>query len=268
LAADDRSWEILLADLQLAYEQLKGGETVRFAPKTTSFKQWAQEYPSDGTGRASVQLAPLPLDFPEAGTAIHDFGTAAVALHLDSILGEDAEPPELEWHQLALNSASRAIAQWAGTEIPIDVLNDVRNEPSDTMNLSRTVGPLTLGAAGTTSPIAFGFMDQSDIFAIESCLFERPLDTLKWKRAHAGHLEIFGSIAGRQLQFEWAYSKQHFLPATIEQLAAEFVAELGILIKASLTAGGEYAADSYLDDFNWEQRELDKVRSAVNKAGA
>ena len=42
LAADDQSWEILLSDLQFAYEQLSGGETVRFAPKTTSFKQWAQ----------------------------------------------------------------------------------------------------------------------------------------------------------------------------------------------------------------------------------
>jgi amino acid adenylation domain-containing protein len=268
LAADDRSWEILLADLQLAYEQLKGGETVRFAPKTTSFKQWAQESQSERTVHGAVDLSALPLDFPDAGDAIHDFGTVPVSFHLDLILGEDAEPPELEWRQLALNTASRVIAQWTGVEIPIDVLNDVRNEPSDTVNLSRTVGPLTVGIADTHSPITFGFMDQSDIFAIESCLFEKPLDTLKWKRAHAGPLEVFGSIAGRQLQFEWAYSKQHFLPATIEQLAAEFVAELGNLIKASLNAGGEYAADSYLDDFNWEQRELDKVRSVVNKAGA
>src|SRR6185369_8183944 len=111
----------------------------------------------------------------------------------------------------------------------------------------------------------FGFMDQSDIVAFESSLFARPIETLKWKRAHASMLEVFGTITGRQLRFEWAFSKQHFYRATIEELSASFAEKLEVLIRSALSIDGEYAEETYLTDFNWEQQDLDRVKAAVGR---
>ena len=147
----------------------------------------------------------------------------------------------------------------------IDYLKDVRSEPSDTMNLSRTVGPLTVGRADRQAQIAFGFMDQSDMVAFESPLFARPLETLKWKRAHAAMLEVFGSITGREIRFEWAFSKQHFYRDTIEQLTISFSEKLEALIRSALSPDGEYAEESYLTDFNFDQQELDRVKAVVGR---
>jgi natural product biosynthesis luciferase-like monooxygenase protein/amino acid adenylation domain-containing protein len=269
LAADDQSWEILLSDLQLAYEQLSGGETVRFAPKTTSFKEWAQSLLTGASEldepSAEQETAPLPVDL-EGETVIRQFDTIDVSLHLGTLISEDQEPPELEWAQLALRALKQVVAAWAETDqILIDVLTDARTEPSETLNLSRTVGPLTFGRAGTRAQITFGFMNQSDIVAYESCLFDRPSETLSWKRAHSSMLEIFGSISGRQFRFEWGFSKQHFYRATIEQLATSFADELEALIKSALLAEGEYTEESYLTDFNWGQKELDRVKAVVGR---
>ncbi|NJR31609.1 MAG: amino acid adenylation domain-containing protein, partial [Chamaesiphon sp. CSU_1_12] len=43
LAVDAVSWRILLDDLQLAYEQVSGGETIRLPAKTTSWREWSQQ---------------------------------------------------------------------------------------------------------------------------------------------------------------------------------------------------------------------------------
>ena len=42
LAVDGVSWRILLEDMQRGYEQLRAGESVRWPPKSSSFKQWAE----------------------------------------------------------------------------------------------------------------------------------------------------------------------------------------------------------------------------------
>jgi hypothetical protein len=75
-------------------------------------------------------------------------------------------------------------------------------------------------------------------------------------------LEVFGSVSGRQFRFEWGFSTQHFFRATIEQLATNFSDELKALIKSAL-AENEYAEESYLTDFNWEQKQLDRVKAVV-----
>ena len=272
LAADDQSWDILLSDLQLAYEQLSGGETVRFAPKTTSFRQWAQslltgasELDASGAEPEADRSTPLPVDL-EGETVIREFDTIDVSLHLGKLIGEDQEPPNLEWSQLALRALKQVIGAWAETDqILIDVLTDARTEPSETVNLSRTVGPLTFGRAGTRAQITYGFMDQSEIVAFESCLFDRMSETLSWKRAHSSMLEVFGSVSGRQFRFEWAFSKQHFFRATIEELATSFAEELEALIKSALMGESEYEEESYLNDFNWGQKELDRVKAVVGR---
>jgi iturin family lipopeptide synthetase A len=278
LAADDRSWEILLSDLQLAYEQLSLGEIVRFAPKTTSFKEWAQGNVDQSDDLNRKYHSQLPIDVPDGENTIREFGTIDVVLQLESLAPDSGEPPDLEWDQLALRAIAKVIGNRTGTdEIWIDVLQDVRTQVSENLNLSRTVGTLTApyptcvtvtadeilvseSNSGCVADVSFGFMDQSDIFAFESVLFERPVETLRWKRAHASLLEVFGSMSGRQLRFEWAFSRQHFLPATVEHLAASFVEELQSLIKSSL----EYSTDTYLTDFNWEQQELDRVKSLIS----
>jgi amino acid adenylation domain-containing protein len=276
LAADDRSWEILLSDLELAYEQLRLGEIVRFAPKTTSFKQWAQENTVKSESLGGEYRGQLSVKGTDE--TVSEFGAVNVSLHLDSLVADGVEPPQLEWDQLALRVLAKVIAAWTETSpVQIDVFEDQRTQPSETMNLSRTVGPLTLArpismtvtndelsiselTGEQRAEVSFGFMDQSDFFAFDSVLFERPQETFSWQRAHASLLEVFGSISGRQLRFEWAFSKQHFADAAIETLAARFVEELEALLKASL----EHSPDTFLTDFNWEQQDLDQVRSVIS----
>lgn len=270
LAADDQSWEILLSDLQFAYEQLSGGETVRFAPKTTSFKQWAQslltgasELDASVAEPEAEDISPLPVD-REGETIIREFDTINVSLDIGTLIGEDQEPPDLEWDQLSLRALKQVIAAWAETDqVMIDVLTDARSEPSDTVNLSRTVGQLTIGRADRRAQLTFSFMGQSDLVVFESCLFARPVETLKWKRAHTSMLEVFGSITGRQIRFEWAFSKQHFYRVTIEELSTSFAEALQALIRSALTGEGEYTEESYLTDFNWGQKDLDRVKALV-----
>jgi natural product biosynthesis luciferase-like monooxygenase protein/amino acid adenylation domain-containing protein len=279
LAADDRSWEILLSDLQLAYEQLSLGESVRFAPKTTSFKQWAQKNVAKSESFSGEHRSRLPVDVNGTEETISEFDMVNVSLHLDSLVADGAEPPQLEWDQLALRVLAKVIAAWTATsEVLIDVLEDQRAQASDTMNLSRTIGPLTLARpismtvtndevifselhSERRADVTFGFMDQSDFFAFDSVLFERPLETFSRQRAHASWLEVFGSILGRQIRFEWAFSKQHFAHAAVAQLAARFADDLEIVLKAAL----EHSPDAYLTDFNWEQQDLDQVRSVISK---
>ena len=182
------------------------------------------------------------------------------------MIGEDQEPPDLEWEQLSLRALKQVIAAWAETDqVLIDVLTDARSEPSETVNLSRTVGQLTFGRADQPSAITFGFMDQSDIVAFESCLFGGLLETLKWKRAHTSMLEIFGSISGGSFALSGAFSKQHFFRATIEQLSTSFAEELEAMIRSALTGEGEYDEESYLTDFNWGQKDLDRVKALVGR---
>jgi amino acid adenylation domain-containing protein/natural product biosynthesis luciferase-like monooxygenase protein len=267
LAADDQSWEILLSDLQLAYEQLSGGESVRFAPKTTSFKQWAQSLlagASEVEEHEVERTSQLPVDI-EGETVIREFDSVDVSLHLTELLGENEEPPNLEWDELALRALKQVVRSWAETDqVVIDVLKDVRTEPSDTVNLSRTVGPLTFGRADRPQ-LTFGFIDRNDLVLFESCLFFRPVETSKWKRAHTSMLEVFSSIAGRQIRTEWAFSKQHFFRETIEQLAARFAEALETLIRSALAGDADYAEESYLTDFNFDQQELDRLKAVVSR---
>src|SRR6185295_3920951 len=75
LVVDGVSWRILLGDLIDGYHQLTAGEDLRFPPKTTSFREWAERLE---TYARSTELAAerpfwlaqaasgraLPVDFP------------------------------------------------------------------------------------------------------------------------------------------------------------------------------------------------------------
>ena len=59
LVVDGVSWRILLEDLRLAYESLEQGKTIEPAPKTTSYKQWAErlsEYVASGALQPELSI--------------------------------------------------------------------------------------------------------------------------------------------------------------------------------------------------------------------
>ena len=87
IVVDSVSWRIILEDLFLSYQQLLTNQPLQLAPKTSSFKQWAEQLVEYAQTKAVSQQAPywlalaqtptepLPLDF----SATHDQNSKASA---------------------------------------------------------------------------------------------------------------------------------------------------------------------------------------------
>jgi len=100
LAVDAVSWRILLADLELAYQQLGDGDAVRLPDTTASFAVWARWLAGHAPGLVAGELAhwcdavpagvaALPRDHG-APAAANTYGTAAtVVVHLDEAATDD-----------------------------------------------------------------------------------------------------------------------------------------------------------------------------------
>ncbi|WP_343069732.1 amino acid adenylation domain-containing protein [Streptomyces olivoverticillatus] len=153
LALDDRSWSIVLGDLNTAYRQCSAGEPVSLAAVATPLHSWAralaeQAHSDEMLDQAGVWLnrpspTPLPVDHPrEHNTyATGNTVTATLPADLTRVLLDDAHP-----EHLLLGTLARTLARWTGAErVDVDVIVDPRRdgdrEPSE--SLARTVGPLT-----------------------------------------------------------------------------------------------------------------------------
>ena len=76
LTADTVSWQLLVEDLQLAYQQLAAGQPVELGPKTSSVGQWANWLDAQAHDPATqaelaywthpyrAKVDPLPVDLP------------------------------------------------------------------------------------------------------------------------------------------------------------------------------------------------------------
>ena len=61
LVVDGVSWQILLEDLENAYQQLRRNQPVGLPPKTTSFQKWAERLVEFARERSSFVLEELAL---------------------------------------------------------------------------------------------------------------------------------------------------------------------------------------------------------------
>jgi amino acid adenylation domain-containing protein/non-ribosomal peptide synthase protein (TIGR01720 family) len=174
LVVDVVSWGILLDALQTAYHQLSEGEPVRLAPKTTSFKTWAErlrEYArspalGDELGywldarRKGARL--LPRDYPAGENTEASVGVVWATLGAEETRALLQEVPRVYRtmiNDVLLTALAQTFARWTGERaLLLDLENHGREELFDDVDLSRTVGwftcifPALLGLPGAGGP--------------------------------------------------------------------------------------------------------------------
>ncbi|WP_026735869.1 type I polyketide synthase [Fischerella sp. PCC 9605] len=162
LLVDAVSWQILLEDLQTAYQQLNQGKAIHLPDKTTSFKQWAQcmqEYAETleimreqdyWLAKAQKPFRSLPVDYP----ARENTGASAdiVSISLDkketqALLKNVNKAYNTQINDVLLTALVQAFAKWTGElQLWVDVEDNSREKIFKNINdisLSRTVGLLT-----------------------------------------------------------------------------------------------------------------------------
>ncbi|MBD2166646.1 SDR family NAD(P)-dependent oxidoreductase [Calothrix membranacea FACHB-236] len=159
LAIDVGSWRILLEDLEIVYQQLSQGKSIKLQSKTTSFKQWAlrlTEYAqSIELQREQVYwlaserdwVLPLPIDYVDAANTVASAETISVTLSVlatQALQEEIAATYRVQTDDILLAALAQAFSQWTGTaSLLVDLEGNGRDVIFDDIDLSRTVGWFT-----------------------------------------------------------------------------------------------------------------------------
>ena len=163
LVVDGVSWRALLEDLETAYEQARRGERVRLPPKTTSFKEWAEELAeyaqstgvqqqSDYWQAAAESVSRLPRDFDASPDQTLDesaASSASVLVKLDkaetrALLQEVPSVYHTEINDVLLTTLAQSLCQWSErSSVLIELEGHGREEISTELDISRTVGWFT-----------------------------------------------------------------------------------------------------------------------------
>ncbi|HEY0404146.1 MAG TPA: amino acid adenylation domain-containing protein [Pyrinomonadaceae bacterium] len=159
LAVDGVSWRILLDDLLTVYQQLQRGAAPQLAPKTTSFKRWAEILESYAQGQelareasywladASIRIPPLPVN-QDGGTNDYESArTVSIALSAEetrALLHDVPRAYGTEINDVLLTALAMAISDWTGQRsVLVDVEGHGREELVEGIDVSRTVGWFT-----------------------------------------------------------------------------------------------------------------------------
>jgi amino acid adenylation domain-containing protein/non-ribosomal peptide synthase protein (TIGR01720 family) len=159
LVVDSISWQILLEDLQMAYQQLSAGMLIHLPPKTTSFKHWAERLTASTQSAALLQelaywlAAPrartsrLPVDYPGGANTMAWARTVSVLLsaeETDALLREVPRAYQTQINDVLLTALGQAFVRWTGEPaLLIDLEGHGREEIEEDIDLSRTVGWFT-----------------------------------------------------------------------------------------------------------------------------
>ncbi|MEH1855163.1 MAG: amino acid adenylation domain-containing protein [Nostoc sp.] len=174
LVVDGVSWRILLEDLQTAYAQLSQGETIKLPPKTTSFKQWAdqlQQYAQSAAAQAEMDYwleilrqphSCLPVDYPGGDNIISSVGNVTIALSAEetqALLQDVPAAYRTQINDVLLVALIEAFAKWTGqTTLLLDLEGHGREEILTDADISRTIGwftsifPIVLSVEKTSNP--------------------------------------------------------------------------------------------------------------------
>ncbi len=159
LLVDVGSWRILLEDLETAYQQLSQGQAIKLAPKTTSFKQWAErltEYAqSTELQREQVYwlaasrewVSPLPVDYSEGDNTVASVQTVSVTLSVEetrTLLETVSAAYRVQIEDVLLAALAQAFAKWTGVRsLLVDLEGNGRDVIFERVDVSRTVGWFT-----------------------------------------------------------------------------------------------------------------------------
>lgn len=174
LVVDLQSWQILLEDLKTAYVQLRDQGAIRFPPKTTSYRQWANRL-AEYTQSEQIQtelsywlnasrqrVEPLPMDYP---SGVNDGASMRVLLEMLSIeettmlKREVARRKDLQMDAVFLTAVVQTFMQWSRQSTLAITIDGYGRDPLfEDIDLSHTLGtlamdfPLFLDLEGATTP--------------------------------------------------------------------------------------------------------------------
>jgi amino acid adenylation domain-containing protein/non-ribosomal peptide synthase protein (TIGR01720 family) len=176
LAVDGVSWRVLLEDLETAYLQLGRGEPVRLAPKTMSFKRWAERLAEHAQSAALAQesgfwLAPargevaaLPTDHATGQNTWACARSVTVALTHEqtrALLHDVPRAYRTQVNDALLTALAQAVAGWTGrARVLVELEGHGREEVFEDADVSRTVGWFT-----TAFPVLLELEDPGDLGA-------------------------------------------------------------------------------------------------------
>lgn len=172
LVVDWVSWQILLEDLQTAYQQFSQGKAIQLPPKTTSFKQWSQrlqDYAQSSGLHSQLDywlahhqtVKPIPLDYAPTDNTAAAARTVSVSLSAEEtqLLQQVPSVYRAQINDVLLTALTQAFAQWTGENaLLIDLEGHGREELFEDVDLSRTVGwftsifPVHLSLENTADP--------------------------------------------------------------------------------------------------------------------
>ena len=173
LAVDGISWRILLADLQTAYDQLARGETVKLAPKTTSFKRWAHRLTEHAQSAETLDELPFWLEqFGSVCTLPRDREDGENTVGSSEVLSTELDEDETrallqdlpakfhtQINDALLAALAQAFTRWTNVAATlIELEGHGREEIDEALDVSLTVGwftthyPLVLNIAAANTP--------------------------------------------------------------------------------------------------------------------
>jgi non-ribosomal peptide synthase protein (TIGR01720 family) len=175
LAADSVSWQIVLDDLQTAYQQQAHGTAIQRAAPTSAFQSWAERLTTYARSEAlrseldywlapeRLRITPLPAEQPAPADAASPPVSALLsAEETDQLLEAAAVAYHTSAEELVLTALALALKPWANTSL---LLLDIerrgeRQGPFADIDLAHTVGccaarfPLLLNLGRAADPVS------------------------------------------------------------------------------------------------------------------
>jgi amino acid adenylation domain-containing protein/non-ribosomal peptide synthase protein (TIGR01720 family) len=158
LVMDGISWRILLEDLQTSWRQLADGRPIELAPKSTSYRDWAERLTDYARSTADEELAywsaalpaeatPLPVDHPDGRNSLaseRSLLTSLDAGETTSLLERGLAAYRAQINDVLLTALVRGFALWTGRRSLLVELEGHGREPLfEDIDLSRTIGWFT-----------------------------------------------------------------------------------------------------------------------------
>ncbi len=159
LVVDAVSWRILLADLQMVYQQLSQGKTIELPAKTTSFQEWGKrlrEYANSPALASELnywlasshqQVLPLPVDNHTGSNSIATAQTLSTTLSVEltqALLQEVPTVYRTQINEILLAALGNVLIKFTGNTHQLIALEGHGRETIfEDVDLSRTVGWFT-----------------------------------------------------------------------------------------------------------------------------
>lgn len=224
VVSDVFSQQVVVADIELACQQLERGGSVRLPPPSDGYGEWVQrlsDYAERGASpeerrywlEQSFEPAPLPVDFVDGRAKNSIASGRLLTASLDVVETRAlsrAVPAAFRAHMLEvlLTAFAAALRDWSGHERALlDVIVHGRETPGQDMDLGRTVGLFAHGIPlALELPKADSLAEQLNGIRQQLAPFQaqgRTFAALRWLGKDAKLVSHLASIPRRELIFNY-----------------------------------------------------------------